>query len=186
MRRLLEKEKNLNIEIKKLQQEKLAESKEYQKEIAENQSRIQLFKENLMHEMETNKIKIEYRKKEAEAEYSNLRRMLDQDLKKHKATLEAHRAAIATEKLVHAELEEYLKSKNDEIKKKSEEITNKTDISKETFENETQELRNQIEKTNELLEDFKKKYQEEEDRKIAREKAERDKIMQKREKVPLV
>lgn len=58
MRRLLEKEKNLNIEIKKLQQEKLAESKEYQKEIAENQSRIQLFKENLMHEMETNKIKI--------------------------------------------------------------------------------------------------------------------------------
>ena len=31
MRRLLEKEKNLNIEIKKLQQEKLAESKEYQK-----------------------------------------------------------------------------------------------------------------------------------------------------------
>ena len=41
MRRLLEKEKNLNIEIKKLQQEKMAESKEYQKEIAENQSRIQ-------------------------------------------------------------------------------------------------------------------------------------------------
>jgi hypothetical protein len=31
MRRLMEKEKKLNMEIKKLQQEKMAESKEYQK-----------------------------------------------------------------------------------------------------------------------------------------------------------
>jgi hypothetical protein len=41
MRRLMEKEKKLNIEIKKLQQEKMSESKEYQKETAENQARIQ-------------------------------------------------------------------------------------------------------------------------------------------------
>lgn len=34
MRRLMEKEKKLNIEIKKLQQEKMSESKEYQKETA--------------------------------------------------------------------------------------------------------------------------------------------------------
>ena len=48
MRRLMEKEKKLNMEIKKLQQEKMGESKEYQKEIAENMARIQEFKESLM------------------------------------------------------------------------------------------------------------------------------------------
>ena len=44
----MEKEKKLNMEIKKLQQEKMGESKEYQKEIAENMARIQEFKESLM------------------------------------------------------------------------------------------------------------------------------------------
>ena len=34
----------------------MAESKEYQKEICENQSRIQEFKETLMQKMEANKI----------------------------------------------------------------------------------------------------------------------------------
>lgn len=48
LRKLLEKEKNLNIEIKKIQQEKILESKEYQKEIAENQAKIQEIKEDLM------------------------------------------------------------------------------------------------------------------------------------------
>ena len=37
---------------------------------------------------------------------------------------------MATEKLVHAELEEYLKSKNEEIKKKGEEMGNKIESSK--------------------------------------------------------
>ena len=47
MRRLLEKEKNLNIEIKKIQQEKNLEKKEFDKEIAENQAKIQEIKEEL-------------------------------------------------------------------------------------------------------------------------------------------
>jgi hypothetical protein len=37
----MDREKNLNIEIKKLQQEKNLEFKEYQKEIQDNQSKIQ-------------------------------------------------------------------------------------------------------------------------------------------------
>ncbi len=41
LRKLLEKEKNLNIDIKKTQQEKNLEKKEFDKEIAENQAKIQ-------------------------------------------------------------------------------------------------------------------------------------------------
>lgn len=48
LRKLLEKEKNLNIDIKKTQQEKNLEKKEFDKEIAENQAKIQEIKEDLM------------------------------------------------------------------------------------------------------------------------------------------
>ena len=48
LRKLLEKEKNLNIEIKKIQLEKNIEKKEHDKEVAENQAKIQEIKEDLM------------------------------------------------------------------------------------------------------------------------------------------
>jgi len=44
----LEKEKNLNIDIKKTQQEKNLEKKEHDKEVAENIAKIQEIKEELM------------------------------------------------------------------------------------------------------------------------------------------
>ena len=54
--------------------------------------------------METNKIEIEYRKKEAEAELSNQRRILEQTQKTLKNELANLRTAVGTEKLVHVEL----------------------------------------------------------------------------------
>lgn len=63
----MEKEKNLNIEIKKIQQEKLLESKEYQKEVAESHSRIQEIKEELMKEQQQTEIEISYFSKETKA-----------------------------------------------------------------------------------------------------------------------
>ena len=44
LRKLLEKEKNLNIDIKKTQQEKNLEKKEHDKEVAENIAKIQEIK----------------------------------------------------------------------------------------------------------------------------------------------
>ena len=41
LRKFMEREKNLNIEIKRLQEERNKEMKEYQKEIQENQNKIQ-------------------------------------------------------------------------------------------------------------------------------------------------
>lgn len=57
-----------------------------------------------MQRMETNKIEIEYRKKEAEAELSNQRRILEQTQKTLKNELANLRTAVGTEKLVHVEL----------------------------------------------------------------------------------
>lgn len=48
LRKLLEKEKNLNMEIKRIQHEKNLEKKELEKEVAENQAKIQEIKEDLM------------------------------------------------------------------------------------------------------------------------------------------
>lgn len=69
------------MEIKKLQQEKMGESKEYQKEIAENIARIQEFKESLMDKSQKSEIEISYFDKETKAELSNKRRIFEQSEK---------------------------------------------------------------------------------------------------------
>lgn len=127
MRKLLEKEKNLNIEIKKTQQEKNLEKKEFDKEIAENQAKIQEIKEDLMEIQQQTEIEISYFSKETKAEISNQTRIFDQSEKALLTEIENIKSFIRTETLVHKELEEYLLRKNSEIKKKSEELTTKTE-----------------------------------------------------------
>lgn len=63
LRRYMEREKNLNMEIKRLQQEKNLEFKEYQKEIQDNQSKIQEQKETLMQKTQRAEIEINYSQK---------------------------------------------------------------------------------------------------------------------------
>ena len=60
LRKLLEKEKNLNIDIKKIQLEKNIEKKEHDKEVAENQAKIQEIKEDLMEIQQQTEIEISY------------------------------------------------------------------------------------------------------------------------------
>ena len=126
MRRLMEKEKNLNIDIKKIQQEKMAESKEYQKEIAESQAKIQEHKETLMHRQQRTELQISYREKESKAQLSNQRRIFELSEKALRTEIENLKTAVQTEFLVHKELEEYLNKKKEEIKKRSEELGIKT------------------------------------------------------------
>lgn len=57
------------------------------------------------------------------------------------------------------------------------------DLAKQSFEEETNTLKDKISEISAELDLYKKRYQEEEERKIARQKAERDKIAEKRRKV---
>ena len=96
------------------------ESKEYEKEIAENQAKIQEIKEELMEIQQQTEIEISYFSKETKAEISNQTRIFDQAEKTQFTEIENIKSSIKTETLVHKELEEYLSRKNTEIKKKSE------------------------------------------------------------------
>lgn len=97
----MEKEKNLNIDIKKLQQEKNLEFKEYQKEIQENQAKIQEQKEKLMYKTQRAETKKNYSKKEHDAELSNLRRMNEYSEKLLLNELNNLRSKIKIETEVH-------------------------------------------------------------------------------------
>ena len=80
-----------------------------------------------MQKMDTNKIELEYRRKQAKAELASQRRILEQTQKALKTELANIRTIISTEHLVHKQLEEYLKGKTDEIKNKITELGNKTE-----------------------------------------------------------
>lgn len=101
LRKLLEKEKNLNIDIKKTQQEKNLEKKEFDKEIAENQAKIQEIKEDLMEIQQQTEIEISYFSKETKAEISNQTRIFDQSEKALLTEIENIKSFIRTETLVH-------------------------------------------------------------------------------------
>ena len=134
LRKLLEKEKNLNIEIKKIQLEKNVEKKEHDKEVAENLAKIQEIKEDLMEIQQQTEIEISYFSKESKAEISNHTRRFDQSEKSLLTDIENIKSSMRTEILVHRELEDYLLRKNSEIKKKSEELTTKIEECKEKLE----------------------------------------------------
>lgn len=58
--------------------EKISESKEYQKEIAENLARIQEIKEDFMDKQQQTEVEISYFSKESKAEISNQTRIFNQ------------------------------------------------------------------------------------------------------------
>lgn len=92
------------------------------------------------------------------------------------------KTAHETEKLVHIEMEEYMKDKNEEIKKKIDKLSQKSDSAKENLDTEISKLKEKVEEITAELDLYQKRYLEEEQRKIAREEAERNKIAEKRRK----
>lgn len=69
------------MEIKRIQHEKNLEKKELEKEVSENQSKIQEIKEDLMEIQQQTEIEISYFSKETKAEISNHTRIFDQSEK---------------------------------------------------------------------------------------------------------
>lgn len=69
------------MEIKRIQHEKNLEKKELDKEISENQAKIQEIKEDLMEIQQQTEIEISYFSKETKAEISNHTRIFDQSEK---------------------------------------------------------------------------------------------------------
>ena len=86
----MEKEKNLNMEIKRIQHEKNLEKKE--------------LKEDLMEIQQQTEIEITYFSKETKADISNHTRIFDQSEKALLTDIENIKSSIRTETLVHKEL----------------------------------------------------------------------------------
>lgn len=55
------------------------------------------------------------------------------------------KTAHETEKLVHIEMEEYMKDKNEEIKKKIDKLSQKSDSAKENLDTEISKLKEKVE-----------------------------------------
>lgn len=183
LRRFMEREKNLNMDIKKLQQERNSEFKEYQKEIQDNQSKIQEQKETLMSKTQRAEIEVNYSQKEHTAELSNQRRMNEYTQKLLANELANLRSKIRTETEVHKELKDYLVKKEEEIRRKAEEWNTKFETTKEQLDREIARLTELKEKTDSELSEYKEKYEMEEKRKMEREMEEKNKAQEKQNKV---
>ena len=179
----MQRQKNLNMEIKRLQEEKNKEFKEYQKQVQQNQNKIQEQKEKLMHQTQKAEIKIGYSQKQHSAMLVNIKRMNAYIQKLLTNELQGLKVKIKTEVEVHKELKDYLVQKQEDVKKKSEEWNMKFETEKERLDKEIADLTELKETTLGELSVYKQKYEQEEKRKLERQMAERQKSLDKQNEV---